>query len=367
MYVLCLEQIVQNVTGEKEFTLPYWNYTDSGQRVLPVEFRKQNDPVWGALYRPDRNPGINSGAAIDRVVGASPFNLDAMKSTTYGPSGGDAGFCANLDNNPHGIVHGDIGNGVGMGSVPWAANDPIFWMHHCNIDRIWASWNKAGGKNPNLNGTYTFAGGDGKKIQLDVAKFLDTISLGYEYDKYLQRPTGSPAFPTANKVITFAVRAASPAASGPISLGATPTTVTLAPPAPRPGVLAPANVTPLSTSLKELPIESQFILTLENVHASADPAVGYDVYVGIPEGQHPNRESPAYAGSLSFFGVVAHAMPGMAMPELQRSYSFFVTQPVRQALGVAPNAVQKITLVPTGTPRENSAPTIGAVTLISAA
>jgi tyrosinase len=366
MFVLCLEQIVRNVSGEKDFTLPYWNYTDPSQRALPVEFRKQNDPVWGPLYRKDRNPGVNTGTPIDKVAGASPFDLNAMKSISYGASGGDAGFCANLDNDPHGMVHDDIGNAVGMGSIPWAANDPIFWMHHCNIDRIWASWNKAGGKNPNLTGTYTFAGGDGKKVQLDVAKFLDTIPLGYEYDKYLPRPAGSPPFPTASKAFAFAVRASSRATSGPISLGATPTTVTLAPAAPRPGAPAPANVTELSTSLKALPTESEFILTLENVHANMAPGVGYDVYVGLAEGQRPNRESPAYAGSLSFFGAVAHGMPGMAMPEIQRTYSFFVTRPVRQALGVAPNAVDNVTLVPTGTPRENSAPTIGAVALVSA-
>jgi tyrosinase len=27
-----------------------------------------------------------------------------------------------------------------MGSVPPAPNDPVFWLHHCNIDRIWALW-----------------------------------------------------------------------------------------------------------------------------------------------------------------------------------------------------------------------------------
>lgn len=27
-----------------------------------------------------------------------------------------------------------------MGSVPVAAFDPIFWMHHCNVDRLFHLW-----------------------------------------------------------------------------------------------------------------------------------------------------------------------------------------------------------------------------------
>jgi tyrosinase len=25
--------------------------------------------------------------------------------------------------------------------------DPIFWLHHCNIDRLWAEWNARGFRN----------------------------------------------------------------------------------------------------------------------------------------------------------------------------------------------------------------------------
>lgn len=35
----------------------------------------------------------------------------------------------------HGMVHGFVG-GL-MGSIPSAANDPIFYMHHCFMDYVW--------------------------------------------------------------------------------------------------------------------------------------------------------------------------------------------------------------------------------------
>ncbi|KAJ5219622.1 hypothetical protein N7468_008826 [Penicillium chermesinum] len=43
-----------------------------------------------------------------------------------------------IHNNIHGWVGGDF-NGH-MSQIPVATFDPLFWLHHCNIDRIWALW-----------------------------------------------------------------------------------------------------------------------------------------------------------------------------------------------------------------------------------
>jgi tyrosinase len=43
-----------------------------------------------------------------------------------------------------------------MSSIPTAPADPLFWMHHANIDRLWWKWQKSpagAGKNPNLTGS----------------------------------------------------------------------------------------------------------------------------------------------------------------------------------------------------------------------
>ena len=40
-----------------------------------------------------------------------------------------------------------------MGFIHSAPCDPIFFMHHANIDRLWSQWQAANpGKNPNLPG-----------------------------------------------------------------------------------------------------------------------------------------------------------------------------------------------------------------------
>jgi hypothetical protein len=44
-------------------------------------------------------------------------------------------------NGVHGGVH--VRTGGDMGSVPSAGYDPIFYLHHANVDRLWAQWQAA--------------------------------------------------------------------------------------------------------------------------------------------------------------------------------------------------------------------------------
>ena len=54
----------------------------------------------------------------------------------------------------HNVVHmyagGVSGNSVGtMGNITISPADPLFWMHHANIDRIWAHWPQSQAQLPN--------------------------------------------------------------------------------------------------------------------------------------------------------------------------------------------------------------------------
>ncbi|HSK38151.1 MAG TPA: tyrosinase family protein, partial [Arenibaculum sp.] len=138
MYVYYYEQIIRELSGNPDFTLPYWDYTNPDLQALPPEFLKQDDPDYGSLWRANRDQDVNAGAPITAGHPAGSLNLNCLRSPAYGTR---IGFCALLNGNPHGIVHDYVGNEQGMGAVPWAANDPIFWLHHSNVDRIWASWN----------------------------------------------------------------------------------------------------------------------------------------------------------------------------------------------------------------------------------
>lgn len=65
-----------------------------------------------------------------------------------------------------------------MGTIATAAFDPIFWTHHCMIDRLWYLWQLRHGVfniPPNHLG-YTL-----EPFGLTVEQVLDIHQLGYEY------------------------------------------------------------------------------------------------------------------------------------------------------------------------------------------
>jgi tyrosinase len=50
---------------------------------------------------------------------------------------GSYGSLENTHDNIHGLIGGSGGH---MGRLAVSAFDPVFWLHHCNIDRLWAIW-----------------------------------------------------------------------------------------------------------------------------------------------------------------------------------------------------------------------------------
>ena len=57
------------------------------------------------------------------------------------------GTVPGADGRARGHAHGSIHNAVGGldGNPYTAAQDPIFWLHHSNIDRLWTVWNATAG------------------------------------------------------------------------------------------------------------------------------------------------------------------------------------------------------------------------------
>ena len=119
---------------------------------------------------------------ISRAPGQSPnaSNLptdteisDIMQETTFAP------FATRLEGEPFG-AHDQVHVWVGgtMSRVPTAPADPIFWLHHAEVDRLWDEWQKAhSGQTPNLRGTDAVLDPWPEKAD----EVLTTRSLGYIY------------------------------------------------------------------------------------------------------------------------------------------------------------------------------------------
>ncbi|MFJ4142946.1 tyrosinase family protein [Pseudomonas sp. NPDC089734] len=372
MYVLYLEQIVRDVSGDQAFTLPYWDYvgpscTPAGQcTVLPEEFRKPNHPLWGSLYRPDRNPGVNDGKPVDASPYGSPLTLDCMKSPRYRESGSDAGFCANLDNDPHGVMHDNVGDDKGMGVIAWAANDPIFWLHHCNIDRIWASWNKAGGLNPQdtpfTSQSWTFSNGQGLPVVAKVSDVLDTTTLAspYIYDSYLSRPAGSVPFskPLVRAASVHAQSRLSSGRSSAIALTEKPVKIALA------SQLRSTSKAGFGNALFSATQGETLYLTLSDISASAEVGNSYGVYLNLPANVTPTPQDPSFVGTISFFGVGMPTHGGHHTST--RDISFVVTDIVQKLTDAKRmNQEPTITFAPIGKNNVNAKPVVGSVSLQS--
>jgi hypothetical protein len=92
-----------------------------------------------------------------------------------------------LESGPHNNIHNAVGGGPGFMSELMAPVDPIFWLHHANLDRLWDLWTRReqqAGRTAMPDDTTRwnrepflfFAGGD-----LRSERYVEVDDLGYRY------------------------------------------------------------------------------------------------------------------------------------------------------------------------------------------
>jgi tyrosinase len=79
-----------------------------------------------------------------------------------------------------------------MADFSTVGGDPLFYLHHANLDRIWESWNRLGNSNPTdpkyLTRKFAFGDRSRKRADLPVSAGDRAAQLGYEYDSYEKPP-----------------------------------------------------------------------------------------------------------------------------------------------------------------------------------
>ena len=182
------EGVIREVLHDEDFTLPYWNPVTGNpdDLIVPAVFREPGSP----LYNGTRWFWVNGGERIDTLY-RDWINLDALNEKFYIDSPtGNLGFNPRLDQNPHFFTHFALGGD--MAEFSTVGGDPIFYLHHANIDRLWESWNRLGNTNPTdpkyLNRKFSYGDRSGKRVDLPVSSSDRTAQLGYEYDSYEKPP-----------------------------------------------------------------------------------------------------------------------------------------------------------------------------------
>jgi tyrosinase len=366
-FVYYFEQIIRTVLADDEFTLPYWDYLSGNVSDLsiPPEFRDPQSP----LFRPNRNAWVNAGDRIDKQNPGS-LNLKAFQEATYIkpiPNGG-VGFCPVLDFGLHGNVHVFVGDSTDMGQIPTAAGDPVFWLHHCNIDRLWESWNRLNHSNPSWPvRTFPFANGAGGTVSASVGGADRVALLHYRYETY-QVPAGAAEPLAAAAPFSVAAPAAQAALEAPLevmaigteplTLDAAPRRVTLALPA------APLAAQAAGAPIIQVLADRNYYLVLNNIKVQADAgAATYNVYFDLPEGgATPSIEDPTYVGTLNFFG----AQPGHDHDDTAGHRAVFNVSDALKTLWASGklSTIPTVTLVPRGEGLDQAKPTISELSLV---
>ena len=126
-YLGFFEQQLRIVSGHPGLALPYWDYYSTPG--IPSDFLDpaSNNP----LYVPRTNSDVAPALTL------APF----ADSVTALPRGHANAYEATLEDAPHNPVHDIIG---GLMADMQSPLDPIFWLHHANIDRLWSAWVAAG-------------------------------------------------------------------------------------------------------------------------------------------------------------------------------------------------------------------------------
>lgn len=161
-YLLKFEQALQAV--DPQAFIPYWDWTKSNLV-----------PAWLNGFKPTVViPGmgtltVSRKTKIPKKVSLTAIN--ALKDYTT--------FTDHLENGPHNHIHVQVGGPGGtMSQIPTAPADPIFWMHHAMVDKVWADWQKTHpGKNPSLTGASATLDPWMEK----AVNVLSIAALGYAY------------------------------------------------------------------------------------------------------------------------------------------------------------------------------------------
>jgi tyrosinase len=155
-FLLDLERKLQEINPA--ITIPYWKFDEPAPNVFNRSF--MGIPLGGLVDFTNANPlinwrvqifGVGSGMRIRRnylssSTAANPANNRAIRVQNNELQTLNRGNVFSIfatpsiaiENDPHGMAHVSFDGQVS--NIAEAPADPLFFLLHCNIDRLWAKW-----------------------------------------------------------------------------------------------------------------------------------------------------------------------------------------------------------------------------------
>jgi tyrosinase len=174
-YLLDLERSLQAI--DPAVSLPYWRFDKPAPKVFGRSFMGETQQAASAdfvaldptnplvAWVTDSDPNILRTSLFNTVTEAAPgvpgFPLfDQAQTLALGPN---YPAFASMEGSPHGAAHVSFNGWIS--SIPTAPKDPLFFLLHANVDRLWALWQWLNQRsNPGDLNAYTGQNRDGRRV-----------------------------------------------------------------------------------------------------------------------------------------------------------------------------------------------------------
>lgn len=140
-YLLDLEREMQDI--DPSVTLPYWRFDRPAPNLFDAAFLGESDGFGTVTFAPsnpiqywrtDSGDGITRDPIFDQHADPA-LVLSEADTLAYGTTYVE--FSA-MEGNPHGSAHTSFTGWIQDPAT--SPKDPLFFLLHCNVDRLWAKW-----------------------------------------------------------------------------------------------------------------------------------------------------------------------------------------------------------------------------------
>jgi tyrosinase len=207
-YLLDLERELQRI--DPSVTLPYWRFDRPAPNLFSADFLGRSGTTGNVVFsatnllrqwQTDGGPGVSrrplfrvqtAGALVSDE--ATTLALGGLRPNAIFDTGTDEGGFDEMEGDPHGFAHTSFTGWIrSPGTAP---RDPLFFLLHCNVDRLWARWqwfnNRFDGTQPD---TYFFRGSAGSAPATEIGHNLLDTMWPWNDVRGFPRPNDAPRTP----------------------------------------------------------------------------------------------------------------------------------------------------------------------------